>query len=128
MNYQIIQPTEALRRYISRYVFVRADGSTDTMTPPADDQRFINGKHVQPLLPNYGSFIFMRNAVVEVSGKQSDELLLLGANQTTLGLTTVKGWFEGMMMDFQPGGMQMLSFSVVCPKRKTITIPVSAVW
>ena len=62
VNYQIIQPTEALRTYISRYVFVRADGSTDTMTPPADDQRFVNGKHVQPLLPNYGSFIFMRNA------------------------------------------------------------------
>ncbi len=108
MNYQIIQPTEALRTYISRYVFVRADGSTDTMPPPADDQRFVNGKHVQPLLPNYGSFIFIRNAVVEVAGKQSDELLLLGANQTTLGLTTVKGWFEGMMMDFQPGGMHAL--------------------
>ena len=108
MNFQIIQPTEALRPYIYRYVFVRAEGSTDTMTPPADDPRFVNGKHVQPLLPNYGSFIFVRNAVVEVAGKQSDELLLLGANQTTLGLTTVSGWFEGMMMDFQPGGMHAL--------------------
>lgn len=78
------------------------------MTPPADDPRFVNGKHVQPLLPNYGSFIFVRNAVVEVAEKQSDELLLLGANQTTLGLTTVSGWFEGMMMDFQPGGMHAL--------------------
>lgn len=108
MNFQIIQPAEALRPYIYRYVFVRADGSTDTMTPPTDDMRFVNGKHVQPLLPNYGSFIFMRNAVVEVAGKQSSELMLLGANQTTLGLTTVSGWFEGMMMDFQPGGMHAL--------------------
>ena len=91
MFFQIVQPTEALRPYISRYVFVRAEGSTDTMTPPEDDPRFVNGKHVQPLLPNYGSLIFVRNAVVEVGSKRSDELMLLGANQTTLGLTTLSG-------------------------------------
>ena len=109
MFFQIIHPAAFLRPYISRYVFVRAEGSTDTMTPPADDPRFVNGKHVQPMLPNYGSLIFVRNAVVEIGGKQSDELLLLGANQTTLGLTTVSGWFEGMMMDFEPGGMHVLT-------------------
>ena len=108
MFFQIINPAEALRPYISRYVFVRAEGSTDTMTPPADDPRFVNGKHVQPLLPNYGSLIFVRNAIIEIGGKQSDELMLLGANQTTLGLTTLSGWFEGMMADFEPGGMHML--------------------
>lgn len=109
MFFQIIYPAEVLRPYISRYVFVRAEGSTDTMTPPEDDPRFVNGKHVQPLLPNYGSFIFMRNAVVEIGGKQSAELMLLGANQKTLGLTTVSGWFEGMLMDFEPGGMHILT-------------------
>lgn len=109
MYFQIIYPTEALRPYISRYVFVRAEGSTDTMAPPSEDPRFVNGKHVQPLLPNYGSFIFVRNAVVEIGGKQSGELMLLGANQTTLGLTTLSGWFEGMMMDFEPGGMHVLT-------------------
>ena len=109
MFFQIIHPAAFLRPYISRYVFVRAEGSTDTMTPPVDDPRFVNGKHVQPMLPNYGSLIFVRNAVVEIGGKQSDELLLLGANQTTLGLTTVSGWFEGMMMDFEPGGMHILT-------------------
>ena len=108
MFFQIINPAEALRPYISRYVFVRAEGSTDTMTPPADDPRFVNGKHVQPLLPNYGSLIFVRNAIIEIGGRQSDELVLLGANQTTLGLTTLSGWFEGMMADFEPGGMHML--------------------
>ena len=109
MYFQILYPAEVLRPYISRYVFVRAEGSTDTMTPPADDPHFVNGKHVQPLLPNYGSFIFVRNAVVEIGGKQSGELMLLGANQTTLGLTTLSGWFEGMMMDFEPGGMHVLT-------------------
>ena len=109
MYFQILYPAEVLRPYISRYVFVRAEGSTDTMTPPADDPRFVNGKHVQPLLPNYGSFIFVRNAVVEIGGKQSGELMLLGANQTTLGLITLSGWFEGMMMDFEPGGMHVLT-------------------
>lgn len=109
MKFQIIQPTETLRPYITRYVFVRAEGSTDTMTPPADDARFVNGKHVQPLLPNYGSFIFVRNALVEIGGKQSSELMLLGANQRTLGLTTVSGWFEGMLLDFEPGGMHVLT-------------------
>lgn len=109
MFFQILSPTEALRPYISRYVFVRAEGSTDTMTPPNDDPRFVNGKHVQPLLPNYGSFIFVRNAVVEIGGKQSGELMLLGANQKTLGLTTLSGWFEGMLMDFEPGGMHVLT-------------------
>lgn len=109
MFFQIIQPIPALRPFITRYVFVRAEGSTDTMTPPTDDPRFVNGKHVQPLLPNYGSFIFVRNAVVEIGGKQSSELMLLGANQTTLGLTTLSGWFEGMMMDFEPGGMHVLT-------------------
>ena len=108
MHFQIIQPTEALRPYITRYVFVRAEGSTDTMAPPEDDPRFVNGKHVQPLLPNYGSFIFMRNVVVDFNSVQSDGLTLLGANQNTIGLTTVSGWFEGMLMDFEPGGMYAL--------------------
>ena len=90
-------------------MYFQIKGSTDTMTPPADDPRFVNGKHVQPLLPNYGSFIFVRNAVVEIGGKQSDEMMLLGANQTTLGLITLSGWFEGMMLDFEPGGMHVLT-------------------
>ena len=108
MKFQIIQPTEALRPYITRYVFVRAEGSTDTMTPPADDPRFVNGKHVQPLLPNYGSFVFMRNTEVEVDGVHSDGLILLGSNQTTIGITTLSGWFEGMLLDFEPGAMHAL--------------------
>ena len=108
MQFEIIQPTEALRPYITRYVFVRADGSTDTMVPPADDPRFVNGKHVQPLLPNYGSLVFMRNVLADFNGVQADGLTLLGANQKTIGLTTVKGWFEGMLLDFEPGGMYAL--------------------
>ena len=35
--------------------------------------------------------------------------MLLGANQKTLGLTTLSGWFEGMLMDFEPGGMHVLT-------------------
>lgn len=108
MKFQIVPPTEALKPYITRYVFVRADGSTDTMEPPHDDPRFVNGKHVQPLLPNYGSFIFMRNVVAEINGVRTEGLSLLGANQKTIGLTTVSGWFEGMMLDFEPGGMYAL--------------------
>jgi len=108
MQFEIIQPTEALRPYITRYVFVRAEGSTDTMAPPADDPRFVNGKHVQPLLPNYGSLVFMRNVLTDFNGVQADGLTLLGANQKTIGLTTLKGWFEGMLLDFEPGGMYAL--------------------
>ena len=108
MYSQIIHPTEALRPYISRYVFVRAEGSTDTMTPPADDPRFVNGKHVQPLLPNYGSMVFMRHVTVDFNGIESDGLTLLGANQETIGLTTLSGWFDGMLLDFEPGGMYAL--------------------
>ena len=108
MFFQILLPEEALRPYITRYVFVRAEGSTDTMTPPDDDPRFVNGKHVQPLLPNYGSLIFMRNVETEICGTRTDGLTLLGTNQTTIGLTTLSGWFEGMMLDFEPGGMHAL--------------------
>lgn len=104
----MIYPADVLRPYISRYVFVRAEGSTDTMAPPTGDPRFVNGKHVQPLLPNYGSFVFMRNTQVEVNGVCSDGLVLLGANQTTIGLTTLSGWFEGMLLDFEPGAMHAL--------------------
>ena len=108
MIFKILQPAKALLPYINRYVFVRAEGSTDTMTPPADNPRFVNGKHVQPLLPSYGFFIFVRNVTVEVAGKCFDELSLFGATRTTLGLTTLKGWFEGMLLDFEPGGMHAL--------------------
>ena len=108
MYCQIIPPAEVLSHYIKRYVFVRAEGSTDTMAPPTDDPRFVNGKHVQPLLPNYGSLIFMRNVEVEICGTHTDGLTLLGANQKTIGLTTLSGWFEGMLLDFEPGGMHAL--------------------
>ena len=108
MYFQIIQPVSALTPYITRYVFVRAEGSTDTMMPPTDDPRFVNGKHVQQLLPNYGSFIFMRNVVADVHGTRSEGMVLLGANQKTIGITTLSGWFEGMMVDFEPGGMHAL--------------------
>ena len=108
MYFQIIQPASALTPYITRYVFVRAEGSTDTMTPPTDDPRFVNGKHVQQLLPNYGSFIFLRNVVADVHGTRSEGMVLLGANQKTIGITTLSGWFEGMLVDFEPGGMHAL--------------------
>lgn len=108
MLFQIIQPVEALRPYISRYVFVKAEGSTDTMTPPDDDPRFVNGKHVQQLLPNYGSLIFQRNVTTDIHGTVSDGLVLLGANQTAICLTTLSGWYEGMLLDFEPGGMHAL--------------------
>ena len=108
MFFQIIQPIPALRPYITRYVFVRAEGSTDTMTPPEGDPRFVNGKHVQTLLPNYGTFIFMRNVLVDVHGTRSEGLVLLGAHQTPIGLTTLSGWFEGMLLDFEPGGLHAL--------------------
>ena len=108
MYFQIIPPAEVLSPYITRYEFVRAEGSTDTMAPPTDDPRFVNGKHVQPLLPNYGSLIFMRNVEVEIYGTHTDGLTLLGANQKTIGLTTLSGWFEGMLLDFEPGGMHAL--------------------
>lgn len=108
MYSQIIHPFEALRPYITRYVFVRAEGSTDTMMPPSDDPRFINGKHVQPLLPNYGSMVFMRDVTVDFNGIVSDGLTLLGANQKTISMTTLNGWFDGMLLDFEPGGMYAL--------------------
>ena len=108
MQFQILQPAEVLSPYITRYVFVRAEGSTDTMVSPPNDPRFVNGKHVQPLLPNYGSLIFMRNVEVEICGTRTDGLTLLGTNQKTIGLTTLNGWFDGMMLDFEPGGMHAL--------------------
>ena len=108
MQFEIIQPIEALRPYITRYVFVRAEGSTDTMRPPEDDPRFVNGKHVQTLFPNYGSLIFMRNVTADIHGTVSNGLTLLGAYQKAIGLTTLSGWFEGMLLDFEPGGMHAL--------------------
>ena len=108
MIFQIIPPTEALRPYITRYVFVRAEGSTDTMTPPSDDPRFVNGKHVQTFLPNYGSLIFMRNTTVDMNGVIADGLTLVGAYQQSIAMTTLSGWFEGMLLDFEPGGMHAL--------------------
>ncbi len=108
MFFQIIQPTPSLRPYITRYVFVRAEGSTDTMTPPTDDPHFVNGKHVQTFLPNYGSLIFMRNTTVDMNGVTADGLTLVGAYQQSMAMTTLSGWFEGMLLDFEPGGMHAL--------------------
>ncbi|MBR3565530.1 MAG: AraC family transcriptional regulator [Paludibacteraceae bacterium] len=108
MFYQIIKPSKSLHKHINRYVFVRAEGSTDTMQAPSDDPRFINGKHVQPLLPNYGSMICVRNAIVKIADIIADGVFLLGANQTTITLTTMSGWFEGLLIDFEPGGMHAL--------------------
>lgn len=108
MYFQIIPPIEVLRPFITRYVFVRAEGSTDTMTPPADDPHFVAGKHVQHLLPNYGGFVFMRNATADVNGVASEGLVLFGACHKPIAITTLSGWFEGMMLDFEPGGMHAL--------------------
>lgn len=108
MHFEIVYPSPALQPYITRYVFVRAEGSTDTMTPPADDPRFVNGKHVQQLLPNYGSLIFMRNVTADFNGTFSDGLTILGPYRKTVALTTLSGWFEGMLLDFEPGGLHAL--------------------
>lgn len=108
MHFEILYPTPALQPYITRYVFVRAEGSTDTMTPPKDDPRFVNGKHVQQLLPNYGSLIFMRNVTADFNGTFSDGLTILGPYRKTVALTTLSGWFEGMLLDFEPGGLHAL--------------------
>lgn len=108
MHFEILYPTPALQPYITRYVFVRADGSTDTMAPPDDDPRFVNGKHVQQLLPNYGSLVFMRNVTADFNGTFSDGLTILGPYRKTVELTTLSGWFEGMLLDFEPGGLHAL--------------------
>lgn len=108
MHFEIRYPTPALQPYITRYVFVRAEGSTDTMVPPDDDPRFVNGKHVQQLLPNYGSLVFMRNAKADFNGTFSDGLTILGPYRKPVALTTLSGWFEGMLLDFEPGGLHAL--------------------
>jgi AraC-like DNA-binding protein len=50
----------------------------------------------------------MRNVVADVNGTVSTGLTLLGANQIAISLTTISGWFEGMLLDFEPGGMHAL--------------------
>ena len=108
MHFEIRYPTPALQPYITRYVFVRAEGSTDTMVPPDDDPRFVNGKHVQQLMPNYGSLVFMRNVKADFNGTFSDGLTILGPYRKPVALTTLSGWFEGMLLDFEPGGLHAL--------------------
>ena len=109
MHFEIRYPTPALQPYITRYVFVRAEGSTDTMVPPDDDPRFVNGKHVQQLLPNYGSLVFMRNAKADFNGTFSDGLTILGPYRKPVALTTLSGWFEGMLTDTGKSLMPVLT-------------------
>jgi len=111
MTFQSFQPIESLRPYIQHYLYVKADGSTDTMTPPEGDPRFVDGLHQELMLPSIGSLFFVRGAEVctdQFHIEDNHGIYILGPRIEPLTITTLHGWFEAVHVDFNPGGMRAL--------------------
>jgi len=111
MIFQSFQPIESLRPYIQQYLYVKAEGSTDTMTPPEGDPRFVDGLHQELVLPSIGSLVFVRGAEISTSQLHIEDdhgIYIIGPRVEPLTITTLRGWFEAVHVDFHPGGMRAL--------------------
>lgn len=111
MIFQSFQPIESLMPYIQHYLYVKAEGSTDTMTPPEGDPRFVDGLHQELMLPSTGSLSFIRGAEVRTEQFHIEEnhgIYIIGPRVEPLTFTTLRGWFEAIHVDFHPGGMRAL--------------------
>ena len=106
MTFQTFPPSEALKPYIQRIICIRADGSTDTMVPPADNVNFRDGHHIQKLFPCWGMLTFVCNSRVRVQNKEIDhDCFLVGTITQSIELETLSGWFEALIVEFRPGGI-----------------------
>lgn len=110
MQNLFIRPFEALFPYIRQYIYIRADGSTDVMTPPEGDHHFVDGLHVEKVLPHSGHLLFVRGAEVRYGDVENhaDCIYIGGPHRVTRDLVTLHGWFEALMVEFLPGGMRSL--------------------
>jgi len=116
MQFESFSPVESLQPYIKQYIYIKADGSTDLMTPPADDPHFVDGKHVENMLPAYGSLTMVRGAQMQVGEMllPPDSIIVLGPQTTTVPFITISGWVEAMVVEFMPGGMHaVLGYDMV---------------
>jgi len=111
MTFQAFQPIESLQSYIRHYLYLKADGSTDTMSPPENDPRFVDGLHQELLLPTIGSVVFIRGAEVcthQLHIENDHGIYIIGPRVEPMTLTTLRGWFEALHVDFHPGGIRAL--------------------
>lgn len=107
MLFRNYPPSDALKPYVEQYVCMRADGSTDIMTPPEDDQHFRNGHHVQDVFPSWGLLCFLINASARFDSKIADrDCVLIGPQTSSIEVETLSGWFELVMVQFKPGGIR----------------------
>lgn len=107
MTFHPFTPSEALKPYIQRFFCIRADGSTDTMVPPADNASFRNGHHIQKLFPCWGMLAFVCNSRVRVKNKEIDhDCFLVGTITQSIEVETLSGWFEAIVVEFRPGGIR----------------------
>ena len=107
MTFQTYTPSEALKPYVQRFLCIRADGSTDTMKPPADDIHFREGHHIQQLFPCWGILSFVCNSRARVQNKEIDhDCFLVGTITQSIEVETLSGWFEALIVEFRPGGIR----------------------
>lgn len=107
MNFQSFEPSEALRPYIQRYIYIKADGSTDTMLPPEGDPNFRDGHHIQKIFPCWGMLGFVFNACARYNDKVIDQsCYVIGTLTQAIEVETLSGWFEALIVEFRPAGIR----------------------
>lgn len=124
MQNQFFLPAEPLRPYIQQYIYIRADGSTDQMAPPEGDEHFVDGCHVEKLLPNVGMLLMVRGAEIRIDGEvhRDDTIFIIGPYTRTLDIITLHGWFEALTIVFKTGGMRaVLGYDLGAMKNKVCT-------
>jgi len=116
------EPCEALRPFIKTYLHVKAEGSTDVMPAPENDPRFVNGKHVERILPGWGMMVIMNNCVCEIDGRELSGAHIIGPHTGSFTITTLRGWFEALVVQFNPGGLHaLMGYNMAQMRNKVFT-------
>lgn len=104
MQPQVYPVSASLRPWITRYIHIMAEGSTDCMPVPNDPTRFRNGKHVQPVLPCFGFLLIVKSGKVALDDvPMTAPVVACPPSMQFHTITTLEGWFEGIAVVFAPG-------------------------
>lgn len=104
MQFKSYKPVEELRPYIKQFMYIKEDAPLDPAKLEAGDK-----SQVHTIFPNWGMFGIVRNAKLRVGDIIVDRgPVMTGPSTAAFECEVLEGWFEGIAVEFELGGMHAL--------------------